>query len=257
MAKRKTIHVNRGQIFNYWQNICIDKDGFLHQEGDYPIENSIPVVPNWDEQCCWGCGKRNPSHSKEYSIWVENESYRAIWDDGSVKTKLERAHIIADGLGGPPIEENLFLLCPTCHLNSPDTKSRRMFFKWIYNKRKSSKTKSPYYYKAVNILKSEYNISYPLFDDWNEIIKEGDTIVRQSGLIPESTYVYSLVANALKNKSGLEGRAERMFENKIRGKIEELMVINPNDRRIDLYKEILGWYRQAKQFEESQEWIDK
>lgn len=250
---RKPINLNRFQIFDYWKDYCIDKHGILHKEGDCPIEDSIPVVTDWEEQSCWGCGERIPSKDGRYSTWVRKEDYWAIWNDGSPKITLERAHIIPDALGGLPRRDNLFLLCPVCHRESPDTLSKQMFFKWIYNTRSVGNAKKQCFRKALDILKSDYGISYPFFDTWDEIVKVGNNIGSHTNFVVNSSYIYSIVCNALKNKSRLDGKAEFMFENELRGKIAELIRNDPHDERIKIYREVLSWYRQAKDFESKEE----
>lgn len=255
MGKRKKINATRGGIFNRWKNICIDNRGRLHYEGDYPIEESVPVVIDWEEQHCWACGKRIISHNKKYLEWVRTESYFSIWNDSEVDGRLQRAHIVPDSLGGSPTADNLFLLCPKCHESSPDTNNRQMFFQWIYNKRKNIcfQTKDYYFKTAVIILRDQYGITYPMFDTWNEIIRVGNNIGMHQSSVMVSSYISLIVANGLKNKSGLEDKAEKMFEDTIRGKIAELIRENPNDEKIKIYKEVLGWYREAKEFETTQE----
>lgn len=39
--------------------------------------------------------------------------------------------------GGREIANNLFLLCSTCHAESPDTRENDNFFAWVYYKRKN------------------------------------------------------------------------------------------------------------------------
>lgn len=251
--KRKNINCSRYDIFNYWKDVCIDYQGHIHYEGDYPIDKSIPVVIDWEEQYCFGCGKRIKSSNSYYKLWLKHENYREIWNDNAVDIKLTKAHILADSLGGEPKSRNLFLLCPECHYESPDTTSETMFFKWIYDRRKAKSKYNSYYKEALKILSTDYNLRYPVFDSISSIIKPGVNVTTQFTDIVESSYVGLLVDNALKNKSSLSKKGEKMFENKIRGKIAEMIENNPDDERIDIYKEVLGWYRKAKEFEQTQD----
>lgn len=247
---KKRINKTRANIFQYWKNICIDKYGKLHYEGDYPIEESIPVIIDWEEQHCWACGKRLPSHNIKYRGWLNNENYNSIWNDEAVDECLQRAHIIADSLGGAPVESNLFLLCPQCHFESPDTTSRQMFFKWVYDRRESNKGERYYYKQALKILKEEYHLSYPVFDD--DVTKVGVNVATHANAVVESSCIYSIVANGLKNRSGLDEKAENLFEDKIRKKVE-LLQRNSCNKEIEIYMEVLSWYKEAKRFEETEE----
>lgn len=46
-------------------------------------------------------------------------------------SRLERAHIIADSLGGENIASNYFLLCKECHKNMPDINNREYIIKYV------------------------------------------------------------------------------------------------------------------------------
>lgn len=251
--------IRRGTIFNYWKDKCIDKYGNEYNEGDYPIEKTIPVVIDWYEQHCFACGMKVISHNIQYENWVEYENFHQIWNDCETDVQLEKAHILAQSLGGPTEPSNLFLLCHNCHTESPDIANRKMFMKWIYDMRKHKYYcqrgnykifPQEYYNKAKDILARDYNIKYPILNSLTDIARIGKTITFHQNKIVNSSYIYLLVSDGLRNRSGLNKKGEKMFENRIRGRIAELFQENPDDEKIKIYQEVLAWYRKAKMFEE-------
>ena len=67
------------------------------------------------------------------------EAHNHCWRCGegvSSTSRLERAHIIPDSLGGLDKPENLVLLCNLCHNEAPDIADKNVMWDWI--KRTSS-----------------------------------------------------------------------------------------------------------------------
>ena len=100
-------------IAAYWDGLYVSEDGSVGDTGVIRI-----IFPG--EPSCWGC---------ECDLGGES------WDDATVQSHVERAHIVADSLGGKDEVSNLFLLCPRCHRASPDTSNRKAFFRWVYKQR--------------------------------------------------------------------------------------------------------------------------
>jgi hypothetical protein len=61
-----------------------------------------------ESPCCFACGW--------YSEYWVKATPKASWE----RARLERAHIVAAGLGGSEHASNLILLCAPCHEESPD-----------------------------------------------------------------------------------------------------------------------------------------
>jgi len=135
-----SVTTKHSDIFEYWKDKFITKDGRVVHLGDvgYDSSNCIDVVSDWDYPCCWGCGKPIfSSNSKMLSlrnkhIKEDKEDFVSLWNDDKVKSKLQRCHIIPNALGGEDKSNNLFLLCPECHLLSPDTANPKYFLRWVY-----------------------------------------------------------------------------------------------------------------------------
>lgn len=107
---------NNYEIFNYWK--------------DKQFSNRNVIVTDWLEPSCWCCSKPIQVETPEM---IANEDFKKVWN--RTRGKLERCHIIPKALGGPDTPDNLFLLCPSCHRESPDTISKEMFLSWIEMKR--------------------------------------------------------------------------------------------------------------------------
>jgi len=86
---------------------------------------------DWGEPTCWACGR----------YWNGNYDIRTDFDMGTEsgmkkvyaawkKSPVQRAHILADSLGGSSHPSNIFFLCKHCHEKSPDTTNTEIFFRW-------------------------------------------------------------------------------------------------------------------------------
>lgn len=131
MGQVNTTHY---QIFSYWQDKRLS---------DYTgnVQDNEMVVEDWGEPMCWACGKRAIegealNHLLESAEIEGDFDYKRIWNNGDVKKKLQRCHIIPAALGGADDPSNLFLLCTNCHYFSPDTTNPRSFFRWVARRRK-------------------------------------------------------------------------------------------------------------------------
>lgn len=134
---KRNISVRHSQIFDYWKDKAITRDGKIVPYDDMSIE-AIPVVFDWGEPKCWACGRRIDKVF-DYATYEKylSENVNKIWDYAEVAKNLNKCHIIPHCIGGADEPENLFLLCEGCHIESPDTENPENFFRWIYRRRKS------------------------------------------------------------------------------------------------------------------------
>ena len=118
-------------IFDYWKDKCITENGNIATEGTVDYSTSIVVVEDWGEPCCFACGKYLVANENDEDIGIPEK----IWGKGKIQA-AERAHIVPKSLGGPDSADNLFVLCRCCHAESPDTRFKAEFFRWVYQRRK-------------------------------------------------------------------------------------------------------------------------
>lgn len=115
-------------VFNYWNG------KYITESGEVSNDDGAKIVENEYLPCCWACGE--PVNRKDIFSWDKyDKSVEELWKDKKVNATLQRAHIIAKQFGGPDDPNNLFLLCPDCHYESPDTKNKAVFFRWVYRKK--------------------------------------------------------------------------------------------------------------------------
>lgn len=119
------------KIFEYWRDKDITKDGRVIIR---PERESLRVVGDEYHPCCWACG-RPVKRSEMFSDEVYARSLSEVWSDKNVNHVLQKSHIIARQFGGADVPENLFLLCEDCHADSPDTRNKATFFRWVYRRR--------------------------------------------------------------------------------------------------------------------------
>lgn len=125
MAQVNTSHFD---IANYWKDKYISSDGSETSKGE-------PVVVDFGEPVCWACGKPVVGDYEKSSQEDKSVDYKRLWNDRRVKNGLNRCHIIPGSFGGTDSPDNLFLLCPSCHTLSPDTRNRRSFLRWVFEQR--------------------------------------------------------------------------------------------------------------------------
>lgn len=255
------------KIFTYWKDKCIRNDGKIFKEGEIDYSISIPVVYDWGEPQCWCCGAIVPAEKNQKYLECLNgteDDLAEIYNFRQVKSVLQKAHIVPHSLGGKDTPENLFLLCKKCHQNSPDTKSRTMFFKYIYQKRKcfqdpfGTKSYLDILEQARQILCEDYGIMKPVFDTKYLFYPAERVISSHCGNIEDSTNVYYHVLVALENKTALNERDDKLFRYFLNQKIEEIEDKYRNARDniseidkilLDTYKSVLAIYNQYKTIE--------
>lgn len=134
------------EIVNYWRRRNITDDYTIEDCPDF-CSNIIcdPDIPK-----CFACGQlilpNDYLDSLEESVWtaarhknkteVEKQEFyiKRIWEDKHVKHRLQKCHIYPSALGGSNNPDNLFLMCKTCHNDSPDTKYPKQFFRFVRNR---------------------------------------------------------------------------------------------------------------------------
>ena len=99
-------------------------------------------------------------------------------------------------LGGEDTPKNLFLLCESCHINSPDTNNPQLFFRWIYKQRTN------HLYENGTQVDTYFNELFEECDFQNKDINTIDTdslnhnIGTQSGKVSMSSIVMILADSA-------------------------------------------------------------
>lgn len=205
MSNRKTMKTKHSDIFNYYKDKCITEDGELAIEIGYDgydstkatTSNSIPVIEDWGEPCCFACNSWT-----EVAIENPDDDLKQLWDSPIVRKNLQRAHIIPDALGGTDTPSNLFCLCRRCHRDSPDTIYKREFFRWVYLRRKEGRLTQRVMTQAIAECKKR-NIN-PLFINAGLTLDSTfKTMNSHGGLIVESSFVASLVGGAAERQNAL------------------------------------------------------
>ena len=114
-------------IYSYWSDKAITKSGEVKRIGECTDgEEAVKVTELPDEIFCWAC--QCPPYRT-----ADTEDSKVLWNKD---TLLDRAHILPRSKGGDDSPANLFLLCPNCHAEAPDTTNPRNFFSWIYYRRR-------------------------------------------------------------------------------------------------------------------------
>lgn len=126
------------KIYEYWKDKSITKTGEVVSVGDEHADSPVFVVESDFEPSCWGCGLPILTRLEENQTeGLCSDDLPKIWGDKNVSSDLNRCHIVPRSLGGEDVPSNLFLMCETCHLESPDTSNPYNFMRWVYNRRNS------------------------------------------------------------------------------------------------------------------------
>lgn len=130
------------RIFDYWKDKMISPTGEVKSTRERkPYDDSLMVVFDWGEPCCWACGRYAVKDKELYQFFESNpdtasdDFFKKLYNLKSLKHELNRCHIRPNALGGADSPENLFLMCEECHILSPDTVNRAAFFRWVYDRR--------------------------------------------------------------------------------------------------------------------------
>lgn len=199
MSDRRSMTTKHSDIFEYYKDKCITENGTVeidvgydgHDESKANVDNSIPVIVDWGEPCCFACGGWTGVQVDDVDA-----DLKKLWDNATVKRQLQRAHIVPDALGGKDTPTNLFCLCKRCHRDSPDTIYANEFFRWVYNRRKEGTLSHRVVNKAI--AECEKRNVNPAFMDLKEVF---DNVYKTMGshgaVIEESSYVAALVGSAM------------------------------------------------------------
>lgn len=136
------------EIFQFWKDKVITKEYqiVVYNHKQPAPADSLQVVEDWWVPECWACGE----------AWLfakQEETLKQQWNQNS--GNLQRAHIIPRQLGGENVPGNLFLLCPMCHSEAPNTRNPANFFAWVRYYRKHNhymKRYMEYFLKAAEML---------------------------------------------------------------------------------------------------------
>lgn len=121
------MNIKKYEIYNYWKDKAITKNfEVMLWDACLAEDEAVKIIDFSDEITCWACGIL-PYETADY------DDIKALWNHDHL---LDRAHILARSKGGEDIPSNLFLLCPNCHAEAPDTINLKNFYAWIYHKRK-------------------------------------------------------------------------------------------------------------------------
>ena len=206
MANKRTFKTKHSDIFEYYKDKCITETGDIEIEIGYNgydsskvnTNNSIPIIVDWGEPCCFACGGWTG-----VSVEKSDDDLSKLWNSPVVKHCLERAHIVPDALGGDDTPKNLFCLCKRCHRDSPDTIYPKEFFIWCYHRRKGGTLRTRTFLSAIEICKNR-GIN-PSFIIASETFENPDPPLNSHGaIVTEASYVASLVGGAAKRQEALE-----------------------------------------------------
>lgn len=129
---------SHSEIVEYWKNKGITPDGEVVNLNEIGFDKDVKlVVMDIGEPVCWACDK---PISKVYDNGKYYELLRTdptkIWNFSTVKSSLERAHIVPKAISKNNDVSNLFLLCKECHKQSPDHVNETHFYRFVYNQSK-------------------------------------------------------------------------------------------------------------------------
>lgn len=257
MANFPTSHFD---IFDYWKDKCIDKYGNVYDNVPDNFDKNggtVEIVVDWGEPNCWCCNKIIPAENEVgYEKWLDACDYKSIWNSKISRSKLQRAHIKPQMLGGSNDPSNLFLLCKDCHKESPDIDNKEMFLSYIFDVRKNGR-RNPII-EAVNILQERYgyNLRFPLTHFLNsDRIKIG----QHGGSFSHNSFVYKFVLCTLMSKTKLRGDIEIMFYDYLDSQIaeckEKIKVATKKEEKdklisaLEVYEDILNIYERMKSIE--------
>ena len=136
---KRTLGTSHSEIFDYWKNKAITKNGDIVLDVDDDTEK-ISVVRDWKMPRCFACCDCMRINFNDNKFNVVERDISSTWNYSEIKKKLNRCHIIPYSAGGSDEPYNLFLLCEKCHAESPDTRNPKNFFKWVYKRRKRGLT---------------------------------------------------------------------------------------------------------------------
>lgn len=122
LVKEEHMKTKKYEIYMYWSDKAITKDFEIKRINDCtPEDDAVKITELPDEIFCWAC------HMPPFQT-ADAKTLRALWNGDRL---LDKAHIVPKSKGGDDSPGNLFLLCPNCHADSPDTTNPKIFFAWV------------------------------------------------------------------------------------------------------------------------------
>lgn len=144
-------------------------------------------MDSYDFPCCFACGRE--------------------FDVNSLGS-LQKAHIIPHSMGGSEEPDNMLLLCPVCHRNSPDTTTKESMISWLYKERKQPPIQIRKAKQVVDILVNDYGFNdddfaiisdYILTDECRQYLHSH--IGFHGGSISDQSSVYGMVEFVIKKRN--------------------------------------------------------
>jgi len=124
--KRKQV-TGKAIAQNYWDKL--NKDGTYNT----PV-NPRHVWIDFGEPRCMGCGfYKNSQHVDVRPNEDTKEKWLNCWNRATAGQYafLQKCHIIPHCFEGDDSLDNFILLCDNCHKNNPNTRSTKMYQKWL------------------------------------------------------------------------------------------------------------------------------
>lgn len=250
-VQRLPCNTSHFEIFNYWKNKCIDQYGNVFINGSASYGKTEQVVYDWGEPCCWACDSGTYVwECEEYDSLLHEEDLSKLYSHKKVKSHLERCHIVARSHGGKDEPENLFLLCPKCHKESPHIKNKQLFLAWVFKKRRSPSEAVQIATAIKDVTSQLYGIREPYIrrKDLDKAIANGEIAVHPGSSEFESK-VWLCVNIAVQNATELDEEHEIMYREFLERKIAELTEAYPESAEINAYKTCLVAYEMYKTIE--------
>ena len=182
--KLDDIHIDGSNCSNRKSMPFKSQIAFYWREKAYEI---FDYSMDWGEPSCWACNYWNENKPDLEDSDTDIKTTFSYWNK---HTYLERCHILPKAHGGCNCEANLVLLCKNCHKESPDTKNKLLFQKWIKNR------KSWFQRRIIEIEKAFEELNYSLEGDDDKLVRskgfkkylKGNAIL-VGGKIADSTFV--------------------------------------------------------------------
>lgn len=130
---------NHSVITKFWKDLCITPYGeIVNEKNKHELDEYVLI--DYYEPICWCCGKviNIKEEEERYQQILSSTDPFKVWDMVVVRSHLNRCHIIPFSQGGSDDPSNLFLMCESCHRESPDFINPKYFLKYVYERKKNS-----------------------------------------------------------------------------------------------------------------------
>lgn len=185
--------ITKFEIYSFWKDKAITNKFKVKNYAECRAnEEALPILEFYDDICCWACGL--PSWIIGNENICEADDLKKEWNNDK---SLQKAHILANSLGGLETANNLFLLCPTCHAESPDTRENDDFFAWVYYKRKNENYITTIYRELERACKMK-NIDSQIVQDYFSKVNYEKLMSLRRRIIKNCTVHGSFVSSSSK-----------------------------------------------------------